>query len=183
MLKMALKVDAGAARGIAEHMAPDRLERVLIKAVQKAMGPVISAVRARAPIGKTSVKKRHLAGMLARSIAFRVRTQHGPLRMAITAAPHGHLVERGHRLVRGGQVTRLNRGTGKRSTVKLVDGVLTGKRGGRYTGRVIGQVKKHPFVKPVVDDALPEIEQTIKDEIERALLLAARIGRATGRGL
>ena len=151
MLKMALKVDAGAAKGIAEHMAPDRLERVLIKAVQKAMGPVVSAVRARAPIGKTSTKKRHLAGMLARSIKFRVRTQHGPLRMAIVGAPHGHLVEGGHRLVRG--------------------------------GKVIGQVKAHPFARPVVDAALPEIEQAIKDEIERALLLAARIGRATGRGL
>ena len=179
MIGIAVKVDTGAARGLAEAMPPDRLERVIIAAFRKAMGPVISAIRANAPIGKTNAKKRHLAGLLARSIKLKVRTQHGPLRITVAAAPYGHLVERGHRLVRGGRVARLNVGIerleGRRRGLFFGGRVRTG----RLTGRVIGQVKPRPFAQPIIDARIDEISRAVSDGVVRALTLAARIRRAT----
>lgn len=148
MPSVSLKIDLSAARGVADAMAPDRLERILIAAAKKAMAPVVRAIRSAAPVGETSVKKRHLAGMLQRSISFRVRTQHGPLRFQVTGTPYGHLVESGHKIVRG--------------------------------GRIVGQAKARPFVEPVITMSRDKIQQTIADEIIRALTLAARIRKAVG---
>lgn len=150
MVKVGLTIDAGAARGVAEQMRPERLEQVLVKALRRAMNPVVKTVQANTPLGKTSTRKQHLAGLLKRSIRFRVDSR-PRLRARITAAPYGHLVETGHKLVRN--------------------------------GRTYGRVQAHPFVRPVVDDAIPEVQQVVSDEVIRALTLAARIGKATGRGL
>ncbi len=153
--KIALQVNAGSARGIAEQMSPDRLERILLKSLQRQMGPVVSAIKINTPVGTTSVRKGHLAGQLRRSVAFRTDTR-GGLRVRIVAAPHGHLVEGGHRQVIG---------RGKRK------------------GEVVGSVQAHPFVRPVVEAAVPDIQEGLAHDVERALLMAARIGHATGRPL
>lgn len=155
MLRMAFSINAGSAKAVAEQMRPERMERILVQSLRKRLGPVVDDVRAGAPVGTTSITKGHLAGLLKRSIRLMVDLRRG-LRARILAAPHAHLVEDGHRQVIG--------------------------RGPRK-GTEVGRVQAHPFVRPTIEAALPEIEQGLSQDVERALLLAARIGKATGRGL
>lgn len=175
-MNVSIRVDAAQAQAIAAAMQPSRLEGVLVKALRKAMGPVVSAVRAAAPVGRSSLSKGHLAGQLKRSIHLSVNQRRG-LRVSIVAAPHAHLVEGGHQQVVGGRATRAGRSYTNKG------GVLFGKKGGRYTGSVVGQVQAHPFIKPTIDPMIDEVGKVISDEVVRSLELASRIAKVTGRAL
>lgn len=71
-------------------------------------------------------------------------------------AVQAHLVEKGHRMVVGGTVP-----SGKNNRIrKATDPDKTGK------GTVIGDVAPHPWFRPSYDEAAPEIEQILLDELE-----------------
>lgn len=167
MLGVQVTVNASAAKTVAEAMRPERLEKILIAALRKAMAPVVAGVRAAAPVGKTSVSGHHLAGQLKRSIRLRIDTRRG-LRVAISGAPQGHLVEYGHRMVVGGRVSRLRT---TRFSVRMHPSKV---------GQVVGQVAPHPFAGPVVNAAQDKIAQAVSDEVVKSLNQAARVSRATG---
>lgn len=147
-MQISIKANVDAAKFLAAKIHPTELEAVFVKALRKAMGPVVKDLQAAAPVGPSSISKGHLAGQLRRSLRLRVGQRRG-LRVSIVAAPHAHLVEGGHRIVRG--------------------------------GKTFGRVQAHPFIKPTIDAALPEVEATIHQEIDRYLDQAARVAKVTGR--
>lgn len=168
MLGVSLSVNAAGAQAVVAKMQSDRLEKILVGAIRKALRPVVSAVKGAAPIGKSS--GHHLAGELRRSIRLRIDTRRG-LRVAIAGAPQGHLVEYGHRIVIGGRAPRTHQ-TKFRLRVPA-----------HLVGKVVGQVAPHPFAGPVVNAATQLIEKTIADDVVRELMTAARVSQATGIAL
>jgi hypothetical protein len=154
MITLRVKVDTSDLEQIARNLEPAQIQKVLIKTIRVALNPTIRLARSLAP---------RETGKLARSIRVQIRTRRG-LQVAIVGTPYGHLVEYGHRLVRGGHVLR----EGARG-IRRIEGVLRGPRGGRYTGQVIGFVQPKPFARPALAATLPEIEAAVKEDIENSL--------------
>lgn len=71
------------------------------------------------------------------------------------------LVERGHRLVRGGY-NRLNKNTGK----------------SRGPGQHVGEVPEHPFVRPAFEATRQEVLEAITTTLEREVVEASKKGKS-----
>jgi bacteriophage HK97-gp10 putative tail-component len=158
MITLRASIDVSDLEALGRTLNSQQIRSVLLKSIRVALNPTIRLARALAPRGRT--------GKLARSIRTAIRTRRG-LEVAIAGVPYAHLVEYGHRLVRGGRVLR---STSK--NVRRVNGVFVGPRGGRYTGRVIGFVQPKPFVRPAVESTLTTMEQTVAHDVDRALQTA-----------
>lgn len=148
--------------------------KILRKAMGKAAKPIIRLARSKAP------KK---SGTLKKSIGHKVRTYKGSgTTLAVIGARSGvfgayrgssrpvvpfytsHLVERGHRIVVGGKITK----EGRRTQTD-------------HTGKVVGEVAPRPFLKPAYEagkeESLEAIRQTI---IEGIAVETAKLKAKTG---
>lgn len=180
MIPMAFTLNLGGASALAAGLARDQLEPVIIGAVRRVMGPVVEQIRGAAPVGKTSASKHHLAGKLQRSIALRIDQRLG-IRFTISAAPYGHLVESGHRMVVGGRARRLNAPSVTRREGRARGLFFGGRLAGPASGRVVGQVSARPFAGPILEANTPVIQAAIAEGVSRQLAFLQRVRRATGR--
>lgn len=153
MITVQAVVDVSDLDELIEQMSPSELTDLLAKAFTQSLQPAVEGARALAP---------RRTGKLARSIRVRIRKRAG-LDVSIVGGPYAHLVEYGHRIVRGGHAPRVGR------SLRAVGGVLTGPRGGRYTGQVDGFVAAHPFARPAFEAAAPEVERDVAASIEADL--------------
>jgi hypothetical protein len=121
---------------------------------------------------KAGRKRRH-RGDLARSIGYRQKSYTAQGVVFVAAGPkwpqgaHGHLVEFGHRIARGGSLSRRGRRTTKKAT-----------------GRAIGFVPAYPFMRPAYEmhkrEALTLAIQEHRARVEREaqkLTYHARAGK------
>lgn len=162
MIRVQATVEAQDLDRLTAALDPRALESLLVMAFQDALQPVATLARTLAPRGKT--------GKLARSIRVRVRRRRGLEISIFGGVPYSHLVEYGHRLVAGGKAPRAGR------VLKRVSGVLTGPRGGRYTGQTIGFVNAKPFARPAFEQLAPEVEAQVAATMEAGIDRAARGG-------
>lgn len=168
--------------------------QVLQETLKKAAEPVAAEARVLAPRSDEYKKyKKHLADSVVvrttlpknqRRLRFRAGTEKNFAEVFIyNTAPHAHLVEFGHRLVRG--VTR--KGTILEHKVVRAEGEGERRWGrGRYLahlikrandakyGREIGHVAAHPFMRPAWDAKRELAYQILKDELWNVLLKKAR---------
>jgi hypothetical protein len=136
--------------GIAElrqRLSADVLRDALLRGLRIGLRPAAAAVRALAP---------RRSGKLAASIRATVGNRRGEITGAITSAPYGHLVERGHREVTGGRIQRVGRFT---PLSKI----------GRFRGTVVGQVAPHPFARPAVEAHLGELVAAVESSVKQAI--------------
>ena len=123
---------------------------VLRTALLDALQPTVSAVGAAAP---------RKTGRLAGSIAARIGRGSSLSARIVSGTGYGHLVDRGHRIVVGGKISRAQTARGK----------LRAAQKGTFTGHVIGRVAAHPFVLAVVAATESEIARIMDQHIQRLL--------------
>lgn len=113
------------------------VEKVLLKGMRM----VRDEVKARAPVGPTGNLKRSVKAQIGKRRGRFVAGAFSAIDRKI--APHAHLVEYGHDLVKGGK-----KGRG---------------------GRVVGHVPAHPFFRPAWDSKQAEVKRQVEADL-RALI-------------
>lgn len=133
-------------------------DKTLLRAVTKAAAAGRQKAKAKAPSGN-GVGGDPRFPNLAASVKSKTWTKGTVVVGIVGTAPEAvqaHLVEKGHRMVVGGTVP-----SGKNNRIrKAANPDKTGK------GRVIGDVAPSPWFRPSYEEAGPEIEQTLLDELE-----------------
>ena len=115
-----------------------KLERT---ALRRALQPVLEAAEAKVPVGET--------GNLASGFVIKTRNKKGLISgRVVNTAPHAHLVEFGHRLIKGGRIRRM-----------------------------IGTVGPHAYLRPALDENAEKTVDIFADEVEKALdVMEAKAG-------
>lgn len=90
----------------------------------------------------------------------------GPMYAKRGGGNHGHLVERGHRIVRGGSAERVGKYAGKLAPLA--------KNKTRGTGSIAGQVDGKPFLAPAVAQHQNTVEKAFVDAIANWISDTAR---------
>lgn len=156
-------------KGLAEtlrQLDPKAFRKVLRGAAGPILRPVIRDARQRAPVGKT--------GKLRRGIRMRVRVKRDLIEvMMLLTAPHGHLVDRGHKIVaRGPSRTGLGDRSDdtlslRRRRIALRSGLLSRRASG---GR--GFVAGRRFVRAALEAQGGErgLANRLQAELSRALV-------------
>ncbi len=158
--------------GLAELQAalralPERMERQVIqRALRKAGQPVLAAAKANVPVGKNdALDNLHLRDTLviSSSLSRRQRRRLPPPGDGLTTVyigstrrgAHAHLVEFG-----------------------------TGPRTQESTGRYVGSMPRHPFLRPAWDQNKAAVVSSIKIELAKEIERAARrVARKRAKGL
>jgi len=132
-------------------------QRYLVKAMRKAVNTGAKETRQRVPKNSSGGGAPELPA-LRRSVKTKVKSYDeyvlgivGTTSMAF----HAHLVEFGHRLVRGGTIESGGR------VRKAKDPDRTGK------GRVVGEVAPHPFIRPAAEAMGPQAERILIEHLRQ----------------
>lgn len=177
---------------------PERLERKVLRAALKAGSkPLLTRARARAQrLARhewrtlSTGKRLRVASWqdhdpssrthLFETLGTRPKTYTRSGVVYLAAGPmyaggqHGHLVEHGHRMVVGGTVARIKgKAIGKTRYAK--NRALTGR------GRVVGQVKGKPFLRPAFEESQGAILDAITAEcVAKVEKEAAKLAKEAG---
>lgn len=81
------------------------------------------------------------------------------------AGAHGHLVEYGHRIVRGGTVARVSTSRSARRSVAMP----RSKVGRSGMGKVVGKTRAIPFMVPALKDTQGKIAGMLSGELVQAI--------------
>lgn len=111
----------------------------------RTVAPVLDERTANSTAQEPGVLKGSIRVSVERPVAGVVRAVIGPSRKAVRVA---HLVEYGHRLVKGGKSR-------------------VGPMGPVGPGREIGEVPEHPFLRPAFEATTQAVLDTFKDELEK----------------
>ncbi len=147
-----------------EELPSDVARRVMRAALKKSQEPGISAARraaARISTTRTIDGRAHLY----ETVISRIKAGRNKDSLFGTigfTGPHSWLVEHGHRLVRGGTVTRINQL--RKDYGRADKGKYWYSRGAGY---VIGQVPPHPFMAPAMEEVTPEMIEIFVREVEK----------------
>lgn len=161
------------------ELGPKVYKRVMRKAVRAGAKPLVSATKSRAP-NQTGTTKKSI-GVVIRSYPAKetVIAVVGPKKetTAVVIAGHkvkkhvpaniAHLVEGGHRIVKGGKLK------------------VSGKdrsKGINATGRVVGHVPPHPFLGPALETSKAAILNGLSDKMRQGITQEAAKLKKDGKG-
>lgn len=165
--------------------------------VRAGMAPVIDAARTRVQQpgkpdytprhGRRKAKKklRDTIGQLTRIYQNHVVGVVGP---QAPAGAHGHLVEGGHRIAVGGSVARKGQpaikwrpgGPGRPPKHIFSKGAPRARRGITGGGRVIGQARAFPFMRPAWESVASRVESTMVAAMQEHVARAVAAGGSNG---
>jgi HK97 gp10 family phage protein len=140
-------------------------KNVMRQAVRAGGMVIVKAAKAKAPTESGQTKKSfglkiktyisHLAvvAIIGARTGFRIvigKKPHDPSKIA-------HLIEEGHRIVVGGKAARIGKASKKTET-----------------GRVVGQVPPHPFLRPAVEANKSQVISAMRSKVQAGLLKEAQ---------
>lgn len=173
-------------------IGPSQGRQVLVRSMRKALAPVKTDAQSRARRGAKNRGKKRLADSIKISTSLnrnarRKRQVRGVAELFLgPTVPHSHLIEFGHRLVRGKvkKITTkvLERGVGRKSKSGAGGGALQRTKTIGQTGeaRVIGRVRAFPFLRPAWDANKERVLEIVKQEVFAEL---DRVGKRWGLAL